>query len=108
MPVSYLYGVLGVDEKHFAKLSAGDQEIFNRVFRDVYEDMEKRGMGDNDRATEALVGSGVTVVEPEPGALEELQTRSRELWKKVASEGGLPKPQLDKMYELLAKARGEA
>jgi len=107
MPVSYLYGVLGIDQKFFKKLSTEDQATVDRIFREVYIDMEKRGMNDNDSATQALVGSGVTVVEPAPGALEELQSRSRDLWKKVAADGELPKPQLDQIYEILARTRGE-
>jgi len=47
-------------------------------------------------------------VEPDPGALEDLQSRSRELWKKIAADGELPIDQVDKMYGMLAKARGES
>lgn len=108
MPVSYLFGFLGIGEKYFNKLSPEDQEIVTRVFRSVYRDMDKRGMADNVRATEALVGSGITVVEPAPGELENLQSRSRELWVKAAAAGELPKVQVDKMYELLARERSES
>jgi len=108
MPVSYLYGLLGIDKKFFNKLSPEDQQTVDRIFREVYIDMEKRGLEDNESATQALVGSGVTVVEPAPGALEELQSRSRELWKKVATDDGeLPKSQLDQIYEILARTRGK-
>ena len=108
MNVSYLYGVLGIGEKYFQKISAEDQEIVQRVFRDVYKEMDSLGMTDNDRASEALVGSGITVVEPDPGALEDMQSRSRDLWKQAAAEGGLPQAELNQIYELLAKVRGEA
>jgi len=106
--VSYLYGVLGIDKKYFKKISAEDQQVVERNFREVYREMETLGMMDNDRATEALLGSGITVVEPDPGTLDELQSRSRVLWKQLAADGGLPQPQLDQIYELLAKVRGEA
>ena len=108
MNVSYLYGVLGIGEKYFKKISAEDQEIVQRVFRGVYQKMESLGMSDNDRASAALVGSGISVVEPDPGALEDFQTRSRELWKKAAAEGELPEAELNQIYEMLAKVRGEA
>jgi len=108
MPVSYIYGVLGIGEKHFSKLSTEDQETVTRVFREVYKGLDKQGAADNARATEALIGSGLTVVEPDPGALEDLQSRSRELWKKIAADGELPIDQVDKMYGMLAKARGES
>ena len=105
MPVSYIYGVLALDEKHLSKLSDEDQQTVERVFRKVYTEIEAKSMKDSEDATEALMGSGITLVEAAPGALEQLQSRSRALWKKVAAEGGLPQPQLDQIYELLANLR---
>lgn len=108
MPVSYLYGVLGIENKHFGKLSADDQQIVHRVFRQVYADIDQQGGVDSERAMEALIGSGVVVTEPDAGALEELQTRSRSLWKSAAAEGVLPQPQLDQIYTLLANFRSQS
>ena len=107
MNVSYLYGVLGIGEKHFEKISSEDQEIVQRNFRTVYKQMEALSAKDDARAAEALIGSGITVVEPDPGFLLDVQARSRALWKQAASEGELPEAQLIQIYEMLAKVRGE-
>ena len=107
MNVSYLYGVLGISEKHFQKISPADQEIVQRNFRTVYKQMEDLSAKDDARAAEALIGSGITVVEPDPGFLLDVQARSRALWKQAASEGELPEAQLNQIYEMLAKVRGE-
>lgn len=108
MNVSYLYGVLGISEKHYQKISPADQEIVQRNFRKVYKQMEKLSAKDDARAAEALIGSGITVVEPEAGFLEDVQSRSRELWRKVAATGELPETQLNQIYERLAQVRNEA
>ncbi len=106
MPVSYIYGVMGIGTKHFNKISAEDQQIVNRVFRGVYSDLDQLSDDESEEAMAAMVGSGVEIVEPDPGALEDLQSRSRTLWKSVADEGGLPKSELDRIYAVLAKLRG--
>ena len=67
--------------------------------------METLSAKDDARAAEALIGSGITVVEPEPGFVQDVQSRSRELWKQVAASGELPQAELNRIYEMLAKAR---
>ena len=52
--------------------------------------MEDLSIKDDAKAAKALIGSGITVVEPEAGFVEDVQSRSRELWKKVATTGELP------------------
>ena len=108
MNISYLYGTLGISEKFFLKISTEDQEVVQRVFKDLYSKFETQGAKDNVRAAQALIGSGITVVEPDPGFAEDLQSRARDLWKQVAATGELPQPQLDQLYDLLAMVRGEA
>ena len=105
MNVSYLYGLLGISEKYYQKISPADQEIVQRNFRKVYKQMETLSAKDDARAAEALIGSGITVVEPEPGFVQDVQSRSRELWKQVAASGELPQAELNRIYEMLAKAR---
>lgn len=105
MPVSYIYGVMAIEQKHFDKISEADQLIVDRVFRQVYIDLEQQGESDSEQALAALVGSGMVVTEPSPGALEDLQSRSRALWKSIAAESGLPKSELDQVYSVLEKLR---
>ena len=107
MPVSYLYAVMGIGTQHFNKISTEDQQVVNRVFRGVYSDLEQLSDSDDKQAMAALVGSGVVVTEPDAGVLEDIQAQSRTLWKSVADEGGLPKAELDKIYAVLAKLRGQ-
>jgi len=108
MNVSYLYGLLGISEKHYQKISPADQEIVQRNFREVYKQMEDLSIKDDAKAAKALIGSGITVVEPEAGFVEDVQSRSRELWKKVATTGELPEAQLNQIYDRLTQVRNEA
>ena len=79
-----------------------------RNFREVYKQMEDLSIKDDAKAAKALIGSGITVVEPEAGFVEDVQSRSRELWKKVATTGELPEAQLNQIYDRLTQVRNEA
>ncbi len=108
MPVSYLFAVMVVDEKYFGKLSAGDQEIVANVFESVYAKLDAQNVEDNRKAMEALIGSGLQLVEPEPGLLAELKNDSRALWYEMAKTNAVPEDKLKEVEALLEAHRAKA
>jgi TRAP-type C4-dicarboxylate transport system substrate-binding protein len=70
VPVSYLIGVLAVQQKAFSKLSAADQEIVRQEMGKVFERMDKINRADEQAAQAALSNQGITFVKPNPGEVE--------------------------------------
>ncbi|MFK8031377.1 MAG: TRAP transporter substrate-binding protein DctP [Gammaproteobacteria bacterium] len=108
MPLSYLFAVMVVEDKHFKKLSPSDQKIVSDVFEKVYANFDKQNEPDNAKAMEALLGSGLTLVEPEPGLLDELKNGSRELWRDMAKTKVIPADKLQELETLLETHRSRA
>ncbi len=105
MPVSYLFAVMVVDAKFFGKLSADDQQIVSDVFENVYANLDAQNVEDNEKALDALIGSGLKVVEPEAGLLSELKNDSRELWYEMAKTNAIPEDKLREIEALLEAHR---
>ena len=70
VPVSYLIGVLAVQQKAFSKLTAEDQEIVRQEMGKVFERMDKINRADDRAAQAALSNQGITFVQPNPGEVE--------------------------------------
>lgn len=84
MPVSYLFGLMAIEEKFFKRLSATDQKIVEDVFVPMYARMEVTNNLDNAKAMTALQGSGLELVPAQEGLLASLKAESRELWYELA------------------------
>lgn len=108
MPVSYLFAVMVVDANYFNKLTPADQGVVKDVFEKVYANLDAQNVEDNRKALEALKGSGLTLVEPEPGLLETLKQDSRELWYEMAETGVVPRDRLEQLETILQSHRSGA
>ncbi len=108
MPVSYLFAVMVVEEKRFNKLSAADQKVVSDVFEKVYKNFDLANEADNQKALEALQGSGLELIEPEPGLLKALKNGSRELWYELGKNNVIPMDKLKEIEALLEAHRSRA
>lgn len=78
VPVSYLIGVLAVQQKAFSKLTAEDQEIVRQEMGKVFERMDKINRADDRAAQAALSNQGITFVKPRAGEVER--------WRQIAEQ----------------------
>jgi len=105
MPVSYLFAVMVVEQKHMKKLTPADQKIVADVFTGVYQNLDKQNDIDNAKALDALKGSGIKIIEAEAGLLEKLKQQSRGLWAELAEKDVIPLDRLEQVEKILADHR---
>ena len=78
VPITYIIGVLAVQQKAFAKLSAEDQQIVREEMGKVFERLDKINRADNAAAKTALQNQGITFVTPKPGEVEQWRSVSEQ------------------------------
>ena len=65
VPVAYVYAALLIDRKAFGRIAPRDQEVVREVMEGIYRKFDRNGVLDNDAALQALLESGLQMVEPD-------------------------------------------
>ena len=73
LPLAYIYGILVVNKKDFAKLSAADQAVVRKVMGDISVEMDVLNRKDNLAALDALHKQGLNFVKPKQESVDELK-----------------------------------
>lgn len=77
-PLVFLFGMLIVDERAFAKIDAADQAVVSRVMKDTFLAMDLQNEKDEQGAREALQQNGISFVE--------LSAADHSAWNKLAED----------------------
>ncbi len=64
LPLSYIIGVLAIDQKAFSKMDAPDQQVVREVMLRVFKDIDKQNRQDNLAAYSSLLKQGIKPVKP--------------------------------------------
>jgi TRAP-type C4-dicarboxylate transport system substrate-binding protein len=64
LPMVYVYGILAVDRKAFARIPAEDQSVVRRVMAAVWREMDAMNRADNISAMNAIQSQGIQFIEP--------------------------------------------
>jgi len=105
LPVAYVYAALLIDKKAFFKLSADDQNIVREVMEGIYRKFEQNGKTDYVNALQALLDSGMQMVDPAPGVMDQWRKIVYQSHYKLASEGVFDLELLEQMQRLLDEYR---
>jgi TRAP-type C4-dicarboxylate transport system substrate-binding protein len=100
-PIVYVYAALLIDRKAFGRLSAKDQQVVREVMEGIYRKFEQNGVRDNDQALQALLESGLQMVQPTPAEVvqwREIVSRSHQ---QLARDGVFDITLLQRMQTLL-------
>ena len=73
LPLSYIVGVLAIDQKAFNKMDAPDQVVVREVMSRVFKDIDKQNRQDNLAAYASLLKQGIKPIKPNPQELLEWQ-----------------------------------
>ncbi len=105
LPLVYIYSLMALDSKAFARMSGDDQiivrEVLNRVFREVDEDNRV----DNQKAYDALVAQGIKVTTPGPEHLPAWQAVASQSIQRLLDSGQISEETLDLYNSFLAEFR---
>lgn len=105
LPVAYVYGALLVDRKAFGRLAEADQAIVREEFEAVYRRFDEGGVADNREALQALLESGLQLVEPDAGEVNAWRGKVVESHGQQASQGAFDRGLFDRMQALLSEYR---
>ncbi|MDQ3159652.1 MAG: TRAP transporter substrate-binding protein DctP [Pseudomonadota bacterium] len=85
LPLVYTMGLMVVDKREYAKISAVDQAIFRKVMEATYQRLDRMGRKANARAKLALRANGLHFVKPEAAAVSVWQKKmaasNRRIWR---------------------------
>jgi len=100
-PVVYVYAALLIDGKAFSRISSKDQQVVRDVMEGIYRKFDQNGVRDNEEALQALLESGLQMVQPAPAEVlqwREIVNRSHQ---QLAQDGVFDPALLERMQTLL-------
>jgi TRAP-type C4-dicarboxylate transport system substrate-binding protein len=81
LPLSYIMGVLAIDQKAFNKIEAADQAIVRQVMQQVFKEINTQNRKDNVAAYNSLLKQGIKPITPSAKDLVE--------WEKAGDEASV-------------------
>ncbi len=105
VPLLYTYGLLAINQKHFAKLSEQDQKVVTDILEGSFKQMDAESRADNIKAFEAIQKQGVTVVAPSPEQMKEWKAYAAKATAELVEEGEVSQGMLDTLQGLLDEYR---
>ena len=99
VPITYIIGVLAVQQRAFSKLSAPDQAVVREEMGKVFRRMDTLNRADEQAAKAALANQGITFVTPKPGEIERWREISDQSIDAMIAEGVISS-------EVVAQVRG--
>ncbi|RZU47587.1 TRAP-type C4-dicarboxylate transport system substrate-binding protein [Fluviicoccus keumensis] len=98
LPLSYIVGVLAIDQKAFAKIDPADQAVVREVMTRVFREIDKQNRQDNLAAWEALQKQGIKAVRPSSQEVEEWEKDAQIAGERIV-KAGIVSPQVMQVLE---------
>ncbi|MFO1390902.1 MAG: TRAP transporter substrate-binding protein DctP [Agitococcus sp.] len=87
LPLSYIIGVLAIEQKAFNKIDAADQVIVRNVMQQVFKDINAQNRQDNVAAYNSLLKQGIKSVSPNSKDVLEWEKAGGEAAERIAKAG---------------------
>ena len=98
LPLSYIVGVLAIDQKAFNKMDAPDQVVVREVMLRVFKDIDKQNRQDNLAAYDSLLKQGIKPIKPNPQELLEWQKSGGMATERIQKAGLISPAMLQVLY----------
>lgn len=108
MPVLYSMGLLAIDKKAFKRLDEADQDVMQDVMGRIYAEWDAAARQDAVNALQALIDSGIKVVEPAPGEQRKLQNVMQKQNLELARRGMISQGLLEEVMQHINAYRRDA
>ena len=105
LPVSYLFGLLALEERALRRVSDEDQAVIRDVLGKVYDGFEVENLEDDRKALAALIDSGIDVIAPDPELAPVWKRDAAALRNRLAEEGLYSIDKLRRIDALLTEYR---
>ena len=101
VPVAYVYAALLLDRKAFGRINSEDQIVVREVMEGIYRKFDQNGVLDNNSAMQALLESGLQMVEPNAAEVAQWRGIVSRSHRQLASEGVFDLVLLERVQRLL-------
>lgn len=105
VPLAYVYAALLIDRKAFARIRPEDQQVVREVMEGIYRNFDRSGVDDNQEALQALLDSGLELVEPDPAEAAQWREIVNRSHRQLAENGQFDPALLERMQALIAEFR---
>jgi TRAP-type C4-dicarboxylate transport system substrate-binding protein len=87
LPLSYIVGVLAIDQKAFARIDAPDQAVVREVMVRVFRDIDRQNRQDNLAAWDTLLKQGIKAVRPSASEVAEWERDALQAGDRIVKAG---------------------
>jgi TRAP-type C4-dicarboxylate transport system substrate-binding protein len=105
LPLSYVYGTLIIDGRHFGRLSEDDQAVVRDVMERIYRKLDEASIADNTNALAALVSHGLSMVPPADSEVPLWRERVTGSNRELAAASAFSQDLMDEMLQHLETYR---
>jgi TRAP-type C4-dicarboxylate transport system substrate-binding protein len=105
VPLAYVYAALLIDRKAFARIGPEDQQVVREVMEGIYRNFDRSGVDDNQEALQALLDSGLELVEPDPAEAAQWREIVNRSHRQLAENGQFDLALLERMQALIGEFR---
>ncbi|MEM8768469.1 MAG: TRAP transporter substrate-binding protein DctP [Pseudomonadota bacterium] len=105
LPLLYVYGLLTVQDRQFAKLESADQAVVREVMGDVVLRVDAQNRTDHERAVVALRQQGLTFNEPTDAEADRWRGLSAQASDSMINEGVISQGIFDSLQTELSRYR---
>ncbi|MCF6202460.1 MAG: TRAP transporter substrate-binding protein DctP [Methylococcaceae bacterium] len=105
LPLSYIFGVLALDQKAFNKIPKQDQAIVRSVMGRIIKEVDQQNRQDNIKAKDAMIKLGIQFLKPTKQAADELRKISIIANEKLVKDGNLSANTVKELNKHLADYR---
>jgi TRAP-type transport system periplasmic protein len=104
-PFLYIYGVLAVDRRAFAKILPDDQRVFRKIMGRIFREIDQLNRKDNVNALKTLRKQGIKFIKPLAEALDIWHHEAEAVPKRLVNAGKLSQDMVNTMETLLKDYR---
>lgn len=108
LPLSYVMGIMVIDQRTFSKLEAADQAVVRDAIGRAFSNLDLANKRDNESARVVLTKQGVIFDAPSAAETEYWRGIGTSTLKKLQSEGSLSGSLLEAIYKAQAEYRAGA
>ncbi|RMF95475.1 MAG: C4-dicarboxylate ABC transporter [Gammaproteobacteria bacterium] len=108
IPLAYTLGALVVDQRAFMRLSEADRQAFAQRMRAAYARIDAQARSDNASAMQALLASGLQVVDLPPAEAERWRQAARRANEALVQQEVISRDIYQRLMDLLAAYRAGA
>jgi TRAP-type C4-dicarboxylate transport system substrate-binding protein len=105
LPLSYIFGVLALDQKAFNKIPKPDQATVRSVMGRIIKEVDQQNRNDNLKAKEAMIKLGIQFLKPTQEAADKLRKTSIIANEKLVKDGNLSAIKVKELNKHLADFR---